>query len=45
MSIETLPPAAQKRVLRFMQDLAEVFRRIYAETQPAAEDTEREDDL
>jgi len=41
MPIETLPPAAQKRVLRFMQDLAEAFRRIYAESQPA----EREDDL
>jgi hypothetical protein len=41
MSIETLPPAAQKRVLRFMQDLAEAFRRIQAETQPA----ENEDDL
>jgi len=33
MQIETLSPAHQKRVLRFMQDLAQVFRRIQAEAE------------
>jgi len=38
MQIETLSPAPQKRVLRFMQDLAEVFRRIQAEAEARTQD-------
>ena len=38
MQIETLPPATQKRVLRFVQDLAEAFRRIQAEAKVREQD-------
>lgn len=31
MQIETLSPVTQKRVLRFVQHLAEAFRRIQAD--------------
>lgn len=37
MQIETLSPVTQKRVLRFVQDLAEAFRRIQAEAKAREE--------